>query len=188
MLRRDVSLPEGQSACIRRGNANGPCCPEMRCRTQDASRNHGICSLTCQIGNSRGRMCLQGHGADHTFGPGLGWSAGVPCTPSGGHHVNVVSGKGNTGQFRRPEADRGQSFGPVDYLLAWQITSDNTDKLLFAHNKGQSEIQSPFVTGRRALDWSGTQHTVGCSKAATLTQHKLPLVMCGLTVTVFYIH
>ncbi|GBQ74830.1 hypothetical protein AA0521_2552 [Komagataeibacter intermedius NRIC 0521] len=47
-------MPEGKPVCIRRGNANGPCCREMRCRMQYASGNHGIRSLTCQIDNSGG--------------------------------------------------------------------------------------------------------------------------------------
>ncbi|WP_162288294.1 hypothetical protein [Acetobacter ascendens] len=100
-------------------------------------------------------MCPQSRSADRTFGPGLWGCASVPCTPSGGHHVNAMGGKCNTthfaeqrfrggqqprgsGYFRSPKADRDQTFGPVDCLLARQVASDNADKLLFAHDKCQS--------------------------------------------------
>ncbi|MBO1324344.1 hypothetical protein K2X14_04115 [Acetobacter sp. TBRC 12305] len=42
------------------------------------------------------------------------------------------------GHFRSPEADRGQTFGPINGLLARQVASDNTDELMFAHDKCQS--------------------------------------------------
>ncbi|MBO1326124.1 hypothetical protein K2X14_09825 [Acetobacter sp. TBRC 12305] len=43
-----------------------------------------------------------------------------------------------SGHFRSPEADRGQPLGPINGLLARQVSSDNTDKLMFAHDECQS--------------------------------------------------
>ncbi|ATU73249.1 hypothetical protein CT154_10815 [Komagataeibacter xylinus] len=50
-----------------------------------------------------------------------------------------------TGHFRSAQAHRGQSFGPVDTFVAWQVSPDDADELMFAHD----ECQGGMLVGIR---------------------------------------